>query len=253
MTWHAKLVTMWLLHVILLVLTATELSVQAILISLCWAKIQGQLGNEIGQHRLWSHGSFTTGAVWRWILLILSTPLLTGSVWVYAMTHRLHHKRADQDLDPHRVSSWWQRAMHFKTPRPHLRGETIRDLLGDRVLAAQHRYYFWINGTVCAIVGLTLGCTAVVYVITIPVIWNWLIIACVNTLSHDHAQPAAKPGHDHSQNHWALAWLTQCHHLHRNHHEQPARAGFACRPGEWDLAGWLIARVIASPKKGLDH
>ena len=59
------------------------------------------LGVEVGFHRYLSHKGFRSGQVFRHFLLAAGSTAGQGPVLLWVATHRLHHREADTDLDPH--------------------------------------------------------------------------------------------------------------------------------------------------------
>ena len=63
--------------------------------------ITGPVGITLCYHRLLTHGSFKTRRWFKYVLAVCGTLAWQGSVFVWTGTHRLHHKYADKDKDPH--------------------------------------------------------------------------------------------------------------------------------------------------------
>ncbi|MBX3393646.1 MAG: acyl-CoA desaturase [Phycisphaeraceae bacterium] len=59
------------------------------------------LGVTVGYHRLFTHKSFETSAPVKFILGVLGSMALEGSVIKWSATHRKHHRHSDRDEDPH--------------------------------------------------------------------------------------------------------------------------------------------------------
>ena len=59
------------------------------------------LGIGVGYHRLFTHKSFETGAVMRFIWAVLGSMAVEGPVIRWVATHRKHHQHSDTPTDPH--------------------------------------------------------------------------------------------------------------------------------------------------------
>lgn len=105
-------------------------------------------GMSVGAHRLWAHRSFQASTLLRFVLLVLQTMTINGSAFSYARDHRNHHKWPATDADPKNPGrgfffahiGWW-----LLRKRPEVlefgRKVPIDDLLKDKLLIFQHRYY----------------------------------------------------------------------------------------------------------------
>ena len=59
------------------------------------------LGVTIGYHRLFTHKSFETNAVVKFILAVMGSMAIEGSLLRWVAVHRRHHQHSDTDDDPH--------------------------------------------------------------------------------------------------------------------------------------------------------
>ena len=62
-------------------------------------------GMSVGAHRLWAHRGFKARPLLRFVLLVLQTMTLNGSVFSYARDHRNHHKWPATHADPSKFQS----------------------------------------------------------------------------------------------------------------------------------------------------
>ena len=111
-----------------------------------------QIGVALGFHRLLSHRSFQTSHAFTYLLAFLGTlGLQTGPVsWV--AHHRLHHKRSDQEDDPHtpRYSLFWAHlgwTVFVFSDRSEVKQRMARDVSNDPVLAFLDRHNWLIGGS----------------------------------------------------------------------------------------------------------
>jgi fatty-acid desaturase len=215
----------------------------------------GHLGVGLGFHRLLTHRSFETSKGFKYLLALFGTlALQTGPVsWV--AHHRLHHKKTDQDDDPHtpRYSLLWAHlgwTVFVFPERADVKHRMARDISRDRVLMFLDNYN-WIIGGLCFLLlfmvgygldgiehGLSLllwgGCLRTVYV------WHSTFI--VNSICHMHGY-RNYPTSDGSRNSWLGAILAQGEAWHNNHHAFPRSAGHGHRFLEFDPL-YLLLRVL---------
>src|SRR5262249_5380352 len=59
------------------------------------------LGITVGYHRLFTHRSFETSRVVQFILAVLGSMAVQGSLLRWVATHRRHHQHSDTPEDPH--------------------------------------------------------------------------------------------------------------------------------------------------------
>eukprot|EP00586_Coscinodiscus_wailesii_P002637 CAMPEP_0172492060 /NCGR_PEP_ID=MMETSP1066-20121228/23042_1 /TAXON_ID=671091 /ORGANISM="Coscinodiscus wailesii, Strain CCMP2513" /LENGTH=344 /DNA_ID=CAMNT_0013261443 /DNA_START=153 /DNA_END=1188 /DNA_ORIENTATION=+ len=92
--------------------------------------IASMTGITAGSHRLWSHRSYTASLPIRILLMIFTSIANQGTIYHWARDHRVHHKHAETDADPHDVT----RGLFFahvgwlvtkKKTRGHRRGERL--------------------------------------------------------------------------------------------------------------------------------
>ena len=59
------------------------------------------LGITAGAHRLWAHRSYNASYGLRMFLMICNSIANQGSIYHWSRDHRVHHKYAETDADPH--------------------------------------------------------------------------------------------------------------------------------------------------------
>lgn len=147
----SNVIIVFLQHLLLLVSVLYFLVNTFRFYTLVWTIAIGFLsgmGLTIGAHRLWAHRSFKATTSLRLLLAVFQSMTLVGSAFAYARDHRTHHKYTDSDLDPKNPSrglfyahiGWW---FFRKSPKVIEAGKKLdfQDLLDDRVLWLQHRFY----------------------------------------------------------------------------------------------------------------
>jgi stearoyl-CoA desaturase (delta-9 desaturase) len=119
----------------------------------------------MGYHRLWSHKAYKCNPIVKYLLLIAGTATMQNSVIQWASDHRKHHKDVDDPInDPYAATKgfWYS---HFtwmlrysSDDVQEIRG--VSDLLKDKALVFQHRYY---------------GILAMLSAFGLPALFGWLV------------------------------------------------------------------------------
>ncbi|RHY58676.1 hypothetical protein DYB30_010525 [Aphanomyces astaci] len=116
----------------------------------------GVLGVTAGAHRLWAHKSYKAHGLVRVVLMLWQSTSLQGSIFDWSRWHRLHHKFAETDLDPHNIHrGLFYAHMGWLVTRPTSRmlaavaAVPCDDLLQDWVVAMQHRFHWVLNPIMC--------------------------------------------------------------------------------------------------------
>ena len=110
--------------------------------------LSGSLGVGIGYHRLLTHRSYRTPKGMEYFLTVCATLSLEGGPIFWVATHRIHHRFADQESDPHspRDGTLWShvgwiltgRSMHHDTTDTITLARYVPDLAKDR-------FHLWIS------------------------------------------------------------------------------------------------------------
>nr|QBO56267.1 fatty acid desaturase 9 [Brachionus plicatilis] len=110
--------------------------------------ICGALGITAGAHRLWSHRTYKAKLPLRILLGVFQTLALQNSIYEWSRDHRVHHKHAETNADPHNANrgfffSHMGWLLMKKHPDVIQKGSRIPlgDLLADPVVAFQKKYY----------------------------------------------------------------------------------------------------------------
>ena len=189
--------------------------------------IYSMIGNNIALHRYFSHGHFTVSRPIEWFLLWSGCMIGLGGPMSYAMTHLVHHKYPDTELDPHgpvrgkrSIVVWFHQVIDYgKTP---IHSRHILDL--RKRYGWMHRYY-WI---------FVLGNAGVMYLIDYKLfLFCWFspasltIWGVAGALLTQHWSLTANNG-------WHHKWFLWYEALHKNHHDYPRAPNTAINPNELD-------------------
>jgi stearoyl-CoA desaturase (delta-9 desaturase) len=217
-----------------------------LIISYVYYKIVvGLLGNQIAQHRYYSHRSFVTTRSKEWLLYFLSLTTGVNPVF-YALAHRHHHRYSDQSNDLHSIHNHWSDIFSPLTGRTTYTG----DIEISRVLSADQRkvnnHWVWIF--LCYIlVSVLLDWRLAVFVVIAGPAWNYLHMIVFRVwLAHTKLPGSYRNSEttDLSWNNKWIQWLDIGEGLHNNHHRYPQRYNQAVLPTEFDPAAWIINKLI---------
>lgn len=207
-----------------------------------------------GYHRLFAHGAYETGAVFRGVLLVLGAAAFQTSAITWASAHRRHHRYVDTDADPYNAKRgfWYSHVgwviEHTEEPPERV---PVPDLERDPLLRWQHRFAIPIG----AVSGLLLP-WAIGFLLGDP--WGGLLFGgllrlvvtyhltfSINSLVHKFGE---QPYSERSTARDSLlaAVLTMGEGYHNYHHTFPTdyRNGGRCHqfdPTKWIL--WTFARL----------
>jgi stearoyl-CoA desaturase (delta-9 desaturase) len=220
----------------------------------------GIVGIGVGFHRHFSHGSFQTKPVVRWVLAIMGSMAAQGPVLYWAAIHRRHHSCSDQPGDPHSphlhgggVGGWLRGFWHSHTGWLFHHeitdwGRYIIDLLRDPVLFRINRLYFvWVVlglAIPAAIGGAVAGTWTGAF---LGFLWGGLVRVClghhttwsVNSLCHLFGTTPYR-SNDESRNNFLIALPAFGEGWHNNHHAFPYAAYHGLEWYQIDLNGLCI-------------
>jgi stearoyl-CoA desaturase (delta-9 desaturase) len=172
-TWK-EIVTVWMtrihwLHLIILtgvpiiaVVGAFTVTLQAktAWFSFVYFWITG-LGITAGYHRMFAHKAFQGNFITRFVLMLMGSGALQGSIKWWAGGHRIHHRYTDTPKDPYNANGgfWYSHIgwMLIKPDPKHFTKSDIRDLNADPIVRLQHKFYLFV-GPFMALVLPTLVC-----------------------------------------------------------------------------------------------
>ncbi len=102
-----------------------------------------------GYHRLFSHKAYDAHPIVKTFFLIFGAAAFQNSVLKWASDHRVHHNQVDTDHDPYNINEGffyahmgWILLKNSNDFDP----KYVRDLMKDRLIVFQHKYYFLIAG-----------------------------------------------------------------------------------------------------------
>lgn len=207
-----------------------------------WLTVVGYLfinkiGVECGYHRLFSHQAYRTGNFRKFIILYLGTLCGIGSSIAWVGVHRLHHRYADTDKDPHgNLPAWriWLTFWREFTISP----QSVRDLITDRQHLFFHKHYFKILIGTYLIIG-ALSSQALMFGVAGASVFAIHVAGLVNILGHRSGERRYPTG-DQSRNHMLLNLILAGNGLHNNHHAKPKAWDFRTEKSDIDVQANII-------------
>lgn len=123
----------------------------------CLWPISG-LGITAGAHRLWAHRSYKASYGLRMVLMLCNSIANQGSIYHWARDHRVHHKHAETNADPHNaMRGFWFSHIGWLFLKKHsaviASGKQLpfHDLESDSVVMLQKHADPWLALTMCFI------------------------------------------------------------------------------------------------------
>lgn len=216
--------------------------------------VTGCLGITLCYHRLLSHRSFKTHKIVKYFLMLCGTLSLEGDPAWWVANHRLHHKEADLEMDPHspRVSVAWAHMLWLlfddgRPSDPAMMKRFIPDLTNDPMAKFLEKFFLPINLGFVALLfglgywmgGLKTGISMMIWGGFFRIAWVWHITWFVNSVTHVWGYRNYETRDD-SLNLWWVALLAFGEGWHNNHHAQPSAAKSGHRWWEFDLTYGII-------------
>jgi len=203
-----------------------------------------------GYHQYYSHRSYECHPLVQLFHLLFGAAAFQNSALIWAANHRSHHRFVDQERDPYNIKNgffWahmgWTLFKHPMELKERL--ANAPDLVADRLVMWQHRYYLPLTLGVGFLFPLLLGLTY-----ERPwggLLWGGLlrmvvfhhITFSVNSFGHSFGSQSYSEQNS-SRDNWWLAFLMFGGGYHNFHHTFPGdyRGGNAWY--HWDPVKWWI-------------
>jgi len=221
-------------------------------------------GITVGFHRLFTHRSFTTGPVLRFLLAAFGSAAIEGPLIEWVSNHRQHHQFSDDARDPHSPHhhgpgvrgalrgllhahvGWILRGDAAATPERY-----AKDLLADPLVRLVDRtFLLWLLAGLALPFALGALLTGTVAGALTALLWGGAVrifllhhaTFSINSLCHFFGRRPFETG-DESRN---LAWLalpTFGEAWHNNHHAFPSSARHGQARWQLDPSWWLIVAL----------
>jgi fatty-acid desaturase len=228
--------------------------------------VYGNLGINLGYHRLLTHRSFAVPKWLEYTLTVFALCCMQDTPVRWVATHRLHHNHSDEEGDPHSPLSdfvWGHIGWLFrKNPNVHdiaVYQKYARDLLADPFYMFLEKRPYWagivyllhagiyfaaglflgrlLSGTWSA--GLQFGLSLLMWGVVVRTVAVWHITWSVNSLTHTFGYRNYST-EENSRNNWLVALVSAGEGWHNNHHHDPASASVQHRWWEFDISYYTI-------------
>ncbi|CAE7780577.1 OLE1 [Symbiodinium sp. KB8] len=104
-------------------------------------------GITAGYHRLFAHRCYDAHWTIRWLMMLMGSGAVEGSVRWWSRDHRAHHKYVDTEKDPYSSKGGFFYAhmgwMLVRQDKERIGKTSIKDLEEDPMIVFQHRNYPW--------------------------------------------------------------------------------------------------------------
>jgi len=197
------------------------------------------LGIVVTYHRYYAHKSFEfKHPPLKWILSYFAMMGGQGSPMIWTATHRMHHRYADTEKDPHSPTHGFLRSFLVPTFEPwDLR--MVASMSRDKRQVMLQNYYFLI----------ILVSWFISYLIGLPQVIQGTALAflCTNVGNYLGHMIGYKNFETKSldTNHWFVALIFFGDGWHNNHHHNPSRFTTQVKWWEFDIAGFVIKHLLA--------
>jgi stearoyl-CoA desaturase (delta-9 desaturase) len=252
---RVECVIFWLCHLIAAAGLVALWSWPWLLAAVAWTYVLTIVGQEAGAHRYFSHRSYEVAPPVTALLAFLSSIVFFGGPVNWAMSHIMHHRHADTELDttsPKYMSGWWIYLNLWKWNHRPIDMTNLavarrwwRDTR-DPVIGFFYRYYFHIAAA-WWLFCLALSLEMFVYIAVIPSLLTQYLMNSVSYLGHSSGRSSNLgpfEAKDQSCNSRLLNALCPGLGYHNSHHRDPR----ALRCGRWDLSWVFIALVARAPQ-----
>lgn len=200
------------------------------------------IGLECGMHRQFAHKSYSVSRPTQIFMAVCGIFALQGPVVMWSAFHVTHHRYADKDGDPHPATNGWKSWFWVDVySTATVNHATVRRLMKDPVLRVIQQYYLRIYLTTLLVATLV-DPRITVYFFLLPAMWSFHASGFVTVILHRFGYRNFETP-DESRNS-RLAALLVGSPFHNNHHANPGRYNDAVKPGEFDLHGVIIHRIL---------
>ena len=110
-----------------------------------------ELSITAGYHRLWAHRAYKAHPALKMFYAVFGAMAVQNSILIWATAHRVHHAHVDDvDRDPYSAKRgfWFSHLGWMLRDYPAAKPDFTRvpDLLEDKIVMTQHKYYLWFAG-----------------------------------------------------------------------------------------------------------
>jgi stearoyl-CoA desaturase (delta-9 desaturase) len=214
---------------------------KALIVSVVLWWVSSSLGIGMCYHRLLTHRGYKTPRWVEYFLTVCATLALEGGPIFWVATHRIHHKHADKEGDPHspRDGKWWShmgwilvgKSMHHDTKTLAM---FVPDLAKDKFHCWITKYHYVPIIVLAAILFAVGGWPFLLWGIFVRTVLGLHFTWLVNSATHMWGSRRFET-QDTSTNSFLVAVVTFGEGWHNNHHAHPVSAKHGMRWYEVDV------------------
>jgi stearoyl-CoA desaturase (delta-9 desaturase) len=218
-------------------------------LSIFWYLFTG-LGITAGYHRLFAHRAYEAHPIAQFLLMVMGTGALEGSVKWWAGGHRVHHRYTDTRFDPYNSNGgFWYAHIGWMLIKPKPENQKyadIKDLRDNAWIEFQHKHYMILGPFVSLVVPTLIA----------GIFWGdwwggyfWAGVVrqlfvhhstfCVNSVAHYFGEQTFDDDRT-PRDSVVTAFLTFGEGYHNFHHEFPNDYRNGIRTWDYDPTKWLI-------------
>ncbi len=201
----------------------------------------------VGYHRLFSHVTYKTNTLFRFLLLFFGAATFEQSALKWSSQHRQHHQFTDTPQDPYDISKgfWYAHVGWILFYKHRVNYDNVPDLKSSKLVMHQHHWYsIWSVGAGMIIpmaIGFWMGHPLGVYIMTICL--RMALVANSAFFINSYAHMVGSRPYDKTisaRDHWLGAFLTNGEGYHNFHHKFPNDYRNGIRWYQWDPSKWVI-------------
>ncbi len=235
--------------------TITTKDFSWIIISYIYFKIVvGLFGNQISQHRYFSHQNFEVTRPKKLFLYFIS--LTTGiSPRDYALIHRHHHAYSDLRDDVHSVHNSFYDIFYPLTGFKKYKSKILKSSILDAELKKINKNFRWIIFCSLCCIGF-ISLKVLFFICLSGIAWNYIHMILIRVLLVHIELPFSYRNYETDDNSWnnkILQFIDTGEGLHNNHHFKPEHYDQAHKPGEFDFAAFVIKHLLETKKNEAPH
>lgn len=206
------------------------------------------MGVTAGYHRYFTHRSHEAHPIVEMFYLIFGATMLQNPVLDWCQVHRVHHRYADTDLDPHNIKQGFFYAhmgwIYQKTSLLE-NYKMVPDMLANPRVMWQKKYYWWIVLVFGVGLSAAIGCIygrpggAVLWGFFLKFVLQNHMAYATNSVAHTFGKQTYSKKQL-ARDNFLLAFFSNGEGYHSFHHRFPSDYRNGCRWYHFDPGKWFI-------------
>jgi stearoyl-CoA desaturase (Delta-9 desaturase) len=201
-----------------------------------------------GYHRLFAHRSYSAKPWVKIFYLLFGGASFQGSVLKWATDHRRHHRYVDTEKDPYNINQGFFYAhigWLLVEDDPRFRDQFPQDLLEDKGVYYQHKYYLWVAFVMGVgfptLIGYFLGSALGGFAVgaALRLVMTNHSTFFINSLCHTLGRQPYSDEHS-ARDSYLMAFLAFGEGYHNFHHQFQSDYRNGIRWFDWDPTKWFV-------------